>query len=163
MRLNGRTNHIWSRDPALNASDEAALYAGLDEHHKSGDASKVPLVEGKQPVLWQLLSLTDRGYASLTRVSHHQVLSAIAGKDPTVLAARAVYLERREAARRGVVGVEGYVDEDGRPFRLDFEKDGEDQVLTQKSIERLHRHFGPLLIGELGQRILDLTEGVGPT
>lgn len=144
MRL-GKVKHIFSRDPAIDRTDEAKVTEALKHSRDTGEKNGVPVREGRTLAIWQLQSLSDRGYTELTR------FSALNGD--------ANHPTRREALRRGLIAVEGALDEDGRPLRLEFQDGGPGgQVVTDATLDRIHRIYGPRCVGELGQRVIDVTE-----
>lgn len=156
-RLNGVTIHVFSRDAALDKGDRLALDRLLDKANESGDFAPLPLRDGRAPVKWRLMSLSERAYADFTRTAQMEVFMRMnAGKH--ALIDQAAYTTRREAVRRGLVGAEGAVDDRGQPLELKHEDSPSGRVLTPESLEALYKHYGPNLIGELGQRIIDLSE-----
>lgn len=157
-----KVNHVWSGDPALDHSDEEKLAAALKAYRDDGDVSKLPLKNGKRPIVWQLSSLSERAYRSLSRTSALQVQQAMAEQGLRhALMERATYAEASEAFRRGLVGAEGATDENGRPLAVEHEK-GKERLLTDECVEALYDRFGARLIHEAGMRVIDLCE-VRPT
>lgn len=157
MRLLGNTPHIWSRDPALDASDPAKLEVGLREHRERGDASKLPLKPGRQPVVWQLRSLSEASYSDLTRTSLYE-LQRTMPRGVSALFDQATYATCREAARRGLVSAENVLDDKRQPLELPLEEGAKERALAHATMEALYKQFGPRLIGELGQRVIELSE-----
>jgi hypothetical protein len=158
-RLNGVHVHIWSADPAI---DHKAT--GVDKAYEKaleGDLASLPLREGRQPVKWRLMSLSERAYTEFSRVALFEVLARMS-KGESVMIDQGAYGLRRDAVRRGLVGADGAVNEKGEPLKLETDDTPAGKVLTTESIETLYRCYGPRLIGELGQKIIDLSE-VGPT
>lgn len=153
--------HVWSRDPALDDSNPAALEAALAKFRETGDVKVLPLKNGTQPAIWKLTSMTEKAYRGLSRTSAFEVHKAMADQNLRhVLMERATYGETSEAARRCLVGVEGALDERGRPFEIKTE--GKERVLTEACMEALFERWGARLIAELGLRAIDACE-VGPT
>lgn len=151
------TTHVWSRDPALKPGD--GLEAALKAANNDGQLDGLPLKDGRQPAIWELRALSERGYAELTRTSLHDLRQAMAANGlGGALMDRGTYSEDRDAARRGLISVKNATDEDGRPFVLRFEDAASGQLLTAETVERLYARFGPRLIGELGRRVIDLSE-----
>lgn len=171
-RINGKVTHIYSRDPALArtvqiegaAVDNTAVVEAALEEFRLGKPSKLPVVDGKMAVVWHLRPLSELAYAELARVSAHEALKAFARRDASVLANRALYPELRDAARRGLVAVDNAVDGEGRPFKIDTEdtSNGAGKVVTSRCLNELYELFGPRLISELGERVLEMSE-VDPT
>jgi hypothetical protein len=159
-RVNGKVKHVWSRDPALDR-DAPELEGALEAYH-NGEQATLPTKEGRQLVVWTLISLTDRAYRELTRTSlldgYTKWQEAMQTKIFLPLIERATYAERYEAARRGIVTVENALDGEGRPFTLKFDDGAGGKVVTGKSMEAIHARFGPRLIAELGQRVIDMCE-----
>lgn len=157
MRLLGNTPHIWSRDPALDASDPAKLETALREFREKGDASKLPLKPGRQPVVWQLRSLSETAYNDFTRTSLFE-LQRTMPRGVSALFDQATYATCREAARRGIQSAEGAMGENRQPLDLPLEEGAKERALAHATMEALYKQFGPRLIGELGQRVIELSE-----
>lgn len=172
MRLSGNRKHIFSRDPALARThlapdgkevvdDGAMVDAELKKVNDDGTGALngLPLKDGRQPVVWELAPLSERAYAELTRTSLHDLQKAINEKGiGGALLDRGTYAEDREGARRGLIGAKGAVGEDGRPLELRFDDAAGGKVLRSESLEELYRCYGPRLIGEIGRRVIDLSE-----
>lgn len=153
--------HVWSRDPALDDSDPAALEDALAKVRETGDVKALPLKEGKRPVIWKLTSLTEKAYRALSRTSAFEVHKAMADQNLRhVLMERATYAETSEATRRCLIGVEGALGADDRPFQIQTE--GKERMLTEACMEALFERWGARLVSELGLRAIDACE-VGPT
>src|SRR5678809_1223231 len=105
MRLNGQTPHIFSRDPAIDFAQEKAAVDGLNKFYDNADQSGIPFKDGRLPVVWKLLSLSERSYAELTRTSNSELQKRLT-RGMSAILDRSCYAEQREAARRGIVGVD---------------------------------------------------------
>lgn len=165
MRVKGITPHVWSRDPALahgeNEEEATVAAAAYRAFIESGDASGLVLKPGRTPVIWRLRSLTQRAWDEVCFVAEHDVLKLVGrlrtGGLSSTLLEQGTYRTYADAARRGIVAVEGATDEAGKPFKLEKEK-GDDAALTDKTLEAIFDRFGPRLIGELGRRVLELSD-----
>lgn len=159
-RLIGKVLHIFTRDPALDRSTDeiaTATASAVAKHNETGERGDLPLKNGRQPAVWSLLSLSERAYQAVTRTSLLEVQKVL----PQGLRAifdMPLYTIRREAFRYGLVSVENVTGLDGRPLKLEPETEAGVQVLAQKTVDELFRLYGPHLIGEIGQRVIDLSE-----
>lgn len=126
-------DHVYSMDPAIDTDDEK--FAEAWRHMlETGDASRLPLREGRKPTLWRLRRLSREAYL--------RVLESPAGARQTV-----------EALAYGLAGVENW-SRDGKPVALKWEKGDGGQRLTPDSLDAV---FCPQVLPELAARILSLS------
>jgi hypothetical protein len=167
MRVKGITPHVWSRDPALDRGtteeDSDAARAAYVNFISTGDRTGLVLRKDRTPVVWSLRSLSMRAWDEVSFAAESDVVKLVArlraGGISSRLLEQGTYRTYAEAARRGIVAVEGATDEKGKPIsKLATEKHGDDTILTDACLEMLFDLFGPRLIGELGARILELSD-----
>jgi len=125
--------HIYSRDPALDASDPERLSRALKTFRDTGDRSELPLKNGEQPAIFRYVSLSQAGFYALGRASRGEMLST--------------------AVRHALVGIDGVTGEDGRPLKLEF-TDGPEKMLTDASMALIWDYYRAGLLTELGERVI---------
>jgi hypothetical protein len=159
-RINGSSRWIWTRDPAIDgyedADEKARAISELNE--KGGDPDSLKRKNGRQPVVWEFTGLDDDCYTDFTRTAQPEVVRLLARGVASTLMVRATHEERRAAFRRGIVGVQNAKGADGRPLALEFTSDNVGKILSRESTRQVMQLFGPRLIGELGQAIIDASE-----
>jgi hypothetical protein len=140
-------NHFFSLDGALDrdvagldaeaaAAKLASVAEAVRKANDTGDPAGLPVKEGRKPVTWRL--------APLTEVQHREVLRNTHGPDIC-----------SDAFRRALSDARDLLDLDGMPCRLEFEDRASGRVLTQRTVNLLHRMFGMDLIFEIGTRALE--------
>jgi hypothetical protein len=157
--LRGKTDFIFSRDPALDRESDKAAAAVAAFNAEPGEERRkaIPLKNGRQPVTWHVSSLTDRTYAELSRVALFE-LQAKLPRGMSALADEATYLMDRTAVLHGLVAATDATDADGRPLKIETEDVNGIKVVSAATMEALFLRYGPRLINELGKRIVELTE-----
>ncbi len=168
MAAKGTMTYVSHRDPALDvpaASDKERVSSLVELLAAVNDGKKpvtdLPVREGRRLVVWQMRRLSCRGYRDLARVSLGESLRALAKGDMATMNSRATFPELEDAVRRGVVAVEGWENGKG-PVELKTETaPGDQTVLTAETMEQVFAEFGARIVGELGDRILEVSE-MGP-
>lgn len=145
-RLAGNIRHVFSRDPAIDRTDEAKVAKALKHTRETGEPNGLPVKEGRKVALWHICGLSEPAYAELSLVR-----AKTGGTDDQI-----AYVEARVAVSHGLVKVEDADGLDGRPLTLAF-GEGETKVLKAESLRAIYDRFGPKAIHELGQRIVDIS------
>lgn len=153
-RSHKRMAHVWSRDPALDTSDTARFEAGWTEFRKTGNLAALPLKEGQQPTVFEVMSLKRIHMLMLgDRVSADMASLMRAGAEG--IAQLAFLRVCDQVVSYGVAEVRNLADADGRPTSITLVDDGRGgKMLSTETMEEIHYVS---LINELGFRILELS------
>lgn len=154
-RVHKRVAHVWSKDPALDKSNEAAFAKAWKAFQEKGDVELLPLKEGQKPTVFWIGSLRRIHMLSLSDTSMLEIKSLLRqGADGIV--ALAFLRVCDEVVARGLQSVDNFCDsETGAQISLQFIEDGRGgKLLSRDSLEDVC-HVG--LVNELGLRILELS------
>lgn len=152
---------IAASDSALDRSNEAKLTEALAHTNASGQINGLPLLEGRQPVVWLVRPLSVRDYRGLTRTSAHELQKAITeDRLRSVIVERATFAECCDAFALGVVGVENATGADGKPIDLEFDDapGGKSRVLKPECVDELFARFKADTINDIGRQVIEACE-----
>lgn len=153
-RVHKSIDHVWSRDPALDKSNEAEFAKAWEAFKKGGDVGLLPIREGQRPTVFRCVSLKRLHMLTLSDTAMLELKGLVrSGGDGIV--ALAFLRVCDEVVARGVIGADNFCDEQGRQVSLTFVDDGRGgKLLSKDSLEDLH-HVS--LVNELGFRILEIS------
>lgn len=155
-RVHRSVPHVWTRDPAIDRSDEEKVRTGFKSFLEDGELSHLPIRQGCRPTVFRVASLKRAHLQEVGRMAQIELSSLLARSGVTEgIAGLAMYELNDLVVSRGVISVENLQDESGRPVSLQFTDDGRGgKVLARETLEELS--YVPL-INELGLRILQLS------
>lgn len=153
-RVHRTVDHVWTEDPALDKEAEG-FAAKWRKFLETGNVDELPLKNGQRPTVFRLASLKREAVLQLSDIVHADVKSLVrAGNDRVI--GLAFFRSFEAAVSRGLVGVQNFTDDAGRPVSLRFDDDG---LVHKETLEDL---LYPELMRELGLRILEISMP-GPT
>jgi hypothetical protein len=127
--------HVWSQDPALDATDTQRLDDALAEARKTGSITGLPLREGERPSVFVLRRLSRAAWLRIGRMPSG-------------------FEQDSETVALGLVDLRDYT-VDRVPVRVEL-ADGGDGLKRVKN-DTLDAIYDPFLFRELAERVLEVS------